>query len=74
MKVESERNNMVAHPIVLDLIALWFALVGVWPFADPGHSADTALSVFDIALHVAAAWFLVKRWRIKIERREESAR
>ena len=51
-----------------DIIALWFALAGTAPFADPGHGADTSLSVFDIALHVAAVIFLVRRW--KLVRRE----
>ena len=43
-------------------VAAWFLLMGVWPFADPGHSGDTPASTLDLALHVAAAGFLVYRW------------
>lgn len=52
-----------------DLAALWFVLVGVWPFADPGHGADTPASVFDLALHVAAAIFLIRRWKVQFVRK-----
>lgn len=52
---------------MIDLVALWVALFGMWPFADPGHSFDTALSVVDVVLHWVA--FGVLAWRWKIERR-----
>jgi hypothetical protein len=48
----------------LDLLALWVATFGVWPLADPGHAADTWLSVFDIALHVTACVVLIARWKL----------
>jgi len=48
----------------IDWIALWVLTMGVWPLTDPGHSADTPLSVLDIALHVAAAVVLLSRWTL----------
>lgn len=49
---------------LVDWVALWVALCGVWPLADPGHHADSLLSVVDIATHVAAAAVLMARWTL----------
>ena len=42
--------------------AAWLLLMGVWPFADPGHSGDSPASLLDIALHVGALVFLIHWW------------
>lgn len=47
-----------------DRIAIWVLLVGLWPFADPGHHADSALSMLDISLHLTAAVVLLNRWKV----------
>lgn len=55
---------------IVDWIALWVLVMGVWPLADPGHHADTLWSVADLALHVAAAAVLISRWKVTLQRRE----
>lgn len=57
------------HAKLVDWIALWVFVVGVWPLADPGHGGDSLLSLIDIALHVAALLVLVARWRVVVVRR-----
>lgn len=48
----------------LDWFALWLAMFGVWPFADPGHHAsESGLATLDVAFHVAASAFLIARWK-----------
>lgn len=49
---------------MVDLLAIWVFLFGVYPLADPGHGADTMLSVLDILLHIGAAILLISRWRL----------
>ena len=49
---------------MLDLVLLWVALFGLWPWADPGHHADTLASSLDIALHVGASVWLARRWTL----------
>ena len=56
-----------ASPI--DWIALWVFIAGVWPVADPGHSADSLLSMLDLALHGAALLLLISRWELRLARR-----
>lgn len=56
---------------LIDWIALWVLVMGVWPFADPGHGADSVLSVVDLALHVVALLVLASRWRLILVRRSK---
>lgn len=49
---------------LVDLALVWLFLFGVWPFADPGHDATTLLSALDLMLHLLAAVWLWRRWRI----------
>lgn len=53
--------------LLFDALLFWVGVFGVWPFADPGHSFGTLLSVVDVALHNAAFVALWFRW--KLERR-----
>lgn len=53
----------------LDWLLLWVLAVGVWPFADPGHSGATPLSVLDVLLHALAGALLLAR---ALERRVAS--
>ena len=48
----------------IDWTALWVCVFGLWPLADPGHHADSFLSVLDIALHIAATIVLLCRWKV----------
>lgn len=47
-------------------LAVWLAFAGLWPFADPGHSMTTPLSVIDVVIHCAAVvvlWcYVALRW------------
>lgn len=54
----------------IDIGAVWLLLMGVYPFADPGHSADTILSALDLGIHLGAALLLLRRW--KLVRREKA--
>jgi hypothetical protein len=48
----------------IDWVALYLALFGVWPLADPGHHPDSLMAVADLALHIGAAWVLIARWKV----------
>jgi len=49
---------------MIDFIALWFALSGVWPIADPDHDMTSILSILDILTHIIAIIILILRWEI----------
>lgn len=57
-------ENTTRKATVTDWLALWFFLVGFWPFMDPGHSGHSFTSKLDLLTHLAAAIILVFRWRI----------
>ena len=51
-------------------LAVWVALFGLWPLADPGHHpGDGPIVWADLALHAAAIFWLAWRYRIRVERR-----
>lgn len=54
---------------IYDIVLLWLLFFGVWPFADPGHAADTIGSAIDIGIHAVALLLLLMRWQIVIVRR-----
>lgn len=73
-QVERVRQMFPEHTIIdkrpravwwVDPPALWLALFGVWPIADPGHSGSTIWSAFDIGLHVVGAAVFLFRWRLE---------
>lgn len=47
-----------------DYALLWVFTFGVWPLADPGHHADSLLSMADIVLHLAALITFCVRWKM----------
>lgn len=55
---------MRRHNPWIDWIALWVFVMGVWPLADPGHHADSVLSVLDLLVHLAGAGVLAGRWKV----------
>lgn len=57
----------------LTVAAWWLFVMGVWPFADPGHAGDTPASTLDIALHVMALMFLVHRNLTRAKATEEQS-
>jgi hypothetical protein len=54
---------------MMDLLALWLFVFGVWPLADPGHWPLSLLVLLDWALHIGGAWYLLSRWTIAVKRR-----
>jgi hypothetical protein len=56
----------------VDVILAWFLLVGIWPFADPGHDRDTLLSWVDLIVHWSAIGVLGGRWDLRRPMRETS--
>lgn len=41
------------------VLMAWFALFGVWPFANPDHGDDTFIAYLDLSLHIVfgtACW------------------
>lgn len=49
---------------MIDLLAIWLLLFGVWPLADPGHWPLTPLTIIDLAAHLAGASEIVSRWAL----------
>jgi hypothetical protein len=52
-----------------DWVAVYLVLFGLWPLADPGHHADSLLSVADLLIHLIAAIVLLSRWKVSLARR-----
>lgn len=49
---------------MIDVLAAWAALFGVWPLAEPEHYQPTVMSVLDLIVHCAGMWVIVRRWKI----------
>ena len=50
--------------MMIDLVAVWLWLFGVWPLADPGHDLSSPGGALDIGIHVVGFGTLYLRWDI----------
>lgn len=50
---------------MIPALALWVALFGLWPIADPGHTITDGPAVWlDLVLHAVAVGYLAVTFRV----------
>lgn len=62
--MSTDQKAAARQSLWVDLLLIWIALVGLWPFVDPGHDGESLLSLVDIAIHGGALAALARRWKL----------